>query len=184
MPETAFAHFNEDIQRAEAILQHATPLPVGTPDEQRLRSDLLRSSWMFAVGAMDAYFCDAHTDLLASVLMSKERQRDIDLPNVIENWDVPLSAVFADYQHRQNWRWRMMARKKMTKTNVLSLDTVKSLLNPFCRNGHKFFSECARPLGDTAWSQRADLRRNTCTVPSKHGRIPGEPQPRTGRERR
>ncbi|MHB1038128.1 MAG: hypothetical protein ACYC35_27290 [Pirellulales bacterium] len=155
MPETAINHFKEDIQRAEAILEHARALPVATADQQRLRSDLLRSSWMFAVGAMDAYFCDAHTDLPASVLMCKERQRDINLPDVIESWDVPLSAVFADYEHRENWRWRMMARKRMTKANVLSLENVKSLLNPFLRGGHRFFLDV---LDDWMMSHRANAR--------------------------
>ncbi|MGO8902323.1 MAG: hypothetical protein ACLQU5_28835 [Isosphaeraceae bacterium] len=44
--------------RATAIVAHADPLPAATPAEQMLRSDLLRSAWMFSVGALDAYFCD------------------------------------------------------------------------------------------------------------------------------
>ena len=40
--------------------------------EELLRDDLLRSAWMFSVGAMDAFFCDLYADLLASVLMSKD----------------------------------------------------------------------------------------------------------------
>lgn len=63
MPATALQHFQEDIGRARAIVSHADPLPRGTPAEQLLRADLLRSAWMFAVGALDAFFCDAYPDL-------------------------------------------------------------------------------------------------------------------------
>jgi hypothetical protein len=55
VPTTAFAHFQEDVNRAQAILNHATPLPKLSDAEKLLRSDLLRSSWMFAIGALDAY---------------------------------------------------------------------------------------------------------------------------------
>lgn len=137
----AIDHFNEDIARAKAIVDHAEPLPTGTDDEKRLRDDLLRSAWMFGVGALDAYFCDLYTDLLASVLMCKERQPNITLPNVILNTEVPLDAVYADYQHRQNWRWRMMARRRMERENVLSVETIKGLLNHFLRPGEKLFGD-------------------------------------------
>ena len=64
MPGTALAHFAEDIARARAIVAHAQTLPISTAAEQMLCGDLLRSAWMFAVGALDAYFCDAYTDLV------------------------------------------------------------------------------------------------------------------------
>ena len=51
MPTTALAHFGEDVARARAIVAHADPLPAATPAEQMLRSDLLRSAWMFSVDA-------------------------------------------------------------------------------------------------------------------------------------
>ena len=54
MPATALQHFSEDIARARAIVAHSGPLPHATPVEKLLRSDLLRSAWMFAVGALDA----------------------------------------------------------------------------------------------------------------------------------
>jgi hypothetical protein len=66
MPPTALAHFGEDAARARAIVAHADPLPAATPAEQMLRSDLLISAWMFSVGALDAYFCDAYTDIVAA----------------------------------------------------------------------------------------------------------------------
>lgn len=137
----AIDHFDEDIERARAILTHADPLSVGTDLQKRLRDDLVRSSWMFGVGALDAYFCDLYTDLLASVLMSKERQPNITLPPFILATEVPLDAVYADYAQRHNWRWRMMARRRMERENVLSTDTIRTLLNPFLRSGHKLFPD-------------------------------------------
>lgn len=135
----AIDHFNEDIARALAIVAHADPLPSGIQAEKLLRDDLLRSAWMFGIGALDAYFCDLYTDLLASVLMSKERQNNIVLPKFILASQVPLEAVYADYQHRQNWRWRMMARQKMERENILSTETVRGFINPFLRDGQKLF---------------------------------------------
>lgn len=147
-------HFNEDIARARAIVSHAEPLPVGTQDETSLRDDLLRSAWMFGIGALDAYFCDLYTDLLASVLMSKERQNDITLPPFILSTEVPLDAVYSDYAQRHNWRWRMMARRRMERENVLSTDTIRNLLNPFLRGGYKLFPDVV-----DAWIIKAGATR-------------------------
>jgi hypothetical protein len=66
VPGTAFRHFQQDVDRPRAIIAHADSLPRGTAAEQLLRSDLLRSDWMFGVGALDAYFCDAYTDSVSS----------------------------------------------------------------------------------------------------------------------
>jgi len=56
VPTTARQHFLQDIARARALVAHADLLPVTNSAEQLLRSDLLRSAWMFAVGALDAWF--------------------------------------------------------------------------------------------------------------------------------
>jgi hypothetical protein len=69
MPGTALSHFNDDVRRARAIVAHADPLPQATEAERLLRSDLFRSAWMFAVGALDAYFCDAYTDVVAASII-------------------------------------------------------------------------------------------------------------------
>jgi hypothetical protein len=61
VPATAYKHFQDDIARARNIVTHAAGLPAGV-----LRSDLFRSAWMFALGALDAYFCDAYTDIVAA----------------------------------------------------------------------------------------------------------------------
>ena len=90
MPAKAFHHFSEDMERAEAIRVHANTLPTQTAAEQLLRSDLLRSSWMFAIGALDAYFCDAYTDLVAAAVSSKSRQPAIILPEWFYDIQFPI----------------------------------------------------------------------------------------------
>jgi hypothetical protein len=71
MPTTPKRHFDEDIARATSIVAHASPLPSTTLAGQLLRDDLLRSAWMFGVGAMDAYFSDAYVHMLTTALRAK-----------------------------------------------------------------------------------------------------------------
>jgi hypothetical protein len=110
VPATALQHFEEDIARARAILTHADPQPRTNATEQLLRSDLLRSSWMFAAGAMDAYFCDAYTDMVAATASSKTRQPAITLPEWTYDIKIPIRAVLEEYDYAK-WRWRMAARR-------------------------------------------------------------------------
>jgi hypothetical protein len=152
VPATALQHFEEDIARARAILAHADPLPRTNATEQLLRSDLLRSAWMFAVGAMDAYFCDAYTDIIAATASSKSRQPAITLPEWTYDIKIPIRAVLEEYDNA-NWRWRMAARNMMERENVISLSAIQSLFNKFFRKGHKFFRD---PL-DT-WMSRSDAK--------------------------
>ena len=154
MPDTAFAHFQEDVSRAQAILDHAAPLPIGSDAENLLRSDLLRSSWMFAIGALDAYFCDAYTDVVAATLASKCRQPAIVLPEFVEDIMLPARAVLAEYT-KENWRWRMAARKMMARENVLGLRTVQELFNDFFPNDRRLF----KPFVLDAWITHPDATR-------------------------
>ena len=97
MPATAIQHFLEDVARAKAIVAHADPLPPTSDTEHPLRSDLLRSAWMFAVGALDAYFCDAYTHLVAATANSKSRQPTINLPQWAYDIKLPLRAILEEY---------------------------------------------------------------------------------------
>jgi hypothetical protein len=154
MPATPLNHFNQDIVRARAIAAHADPLPRGAAAEQLLRSDLLRSAWMFAVGALDAYFCDAYTDLVAATIISKSRQPPIALPDWFYEIKFPVRAILEPYAININWRWRMAAREMMARENVLSLSSIQTLFNKFFRDNHRF-------LGDLldGWIQRPDARK-------------------------
>jgi hypothetical protein len=89
MPRTALVHFKEDVARARAIVAHAGPLPQTCDADRILRSDLLRSAWMFAVGALDAYFCDAYTDVVAATIISRSRHPAMTLPAFFNRIRVP-----------------------------------------------------------------------------------------------
>jgi len=154
VPATAFSHFQQDIGRARAIDAHADPLPQGTAAEQLLRGDLLRSAWMFGVGALDAYFCDAYTDIVAATITAKSRHAALALPEFFHDIRFPVRAILEPYANNINWRWRMAARKMMERENVLTLATVQTLFNKFFRNGKKFFRDLL-----PAWIVHADSRR-------------------------
>lgn len=141
MPATALNHFHQDVARARAIVGHADPLPRANVAEDMLRSDLLRSAWMFAVGAMDAYFCDAYTDIVAATIISKSRYPVAILPDFFYDIKFPVRAILESYTNNVNWKWRMAARKMMERENVLSLSVVQTLFNKFFRKGHKFFRD-------------------------------------------
>lgn len=130
---TARAHFDSDIARAEALRAHALTLPAGT-----LRDDVLRSSWMFGVGASDAYFSDAYADLIARALRAKDLQPAIALPDRLGNLRVPVVAVI---RSNNSWRWRMAARELIEDENVLSIEKIKQLFNHFFDNNTKIISK-------------------------------------------
>jgi hypothetical protein len=141
MPATALQHFQDDISRARAIIDHAHGLPTGTVAEETLRSDILRSGWMFAVGALDAYFCDAYTDIVAATIISKARYPAMDVPEFFQKIKFPVRAFLEQYDVNENWRWRMAARELMVKENVLSLETIQALFKKFLRPQHRFFQD-------------------------------------------
>ncbi len=102
--------------------------------------------------ALDAYYCDAYTDLVASTASSKDRQPGISLPEWVYDIKVPIRAVLEDHDN-SNWRWRMAARKMMDRENVVSLPSIQQLFNKFFRKGHRFF----RDLLD-GWITRPDAK--------------------------
>ncbi|MCI0558475.1 MAG: hypothetical protein MN733_08270, partial [Nitrososphaera sp.] len=139
MPSTARKHFDEDLSRARAIHALDCRPPHRRADTALVRDDLLRSAWMFGVGALDAYFCDAYADLLARTLQAKNRQPTLKLTSAISSIDLPVGAIFSPTSVRVNWRWRLAARGLMEKDNVLSISKIQQLLNPFLSNGNKLF---------------------------------------------
>jgi hypothetical protein len=154
LPGTAFSHFQQDISRARAIVAHADALPHGTAAQELLRGDLWRSAWMFGVGALDAYFCDAYTDIVAATIIAKSRQETLVLPDFFHDIRFPVRAILEPYANNINWRWRMAARKMMERENVLSLTSVQTLFNKFFRTGRKFFRDLL-----PSWIVHPDGRR-------------------------
>jgi hypothetical protein len=153
VPPTALQHFGEDISRAKCILNHADMLPTTSDAERLLRSDLFRSAWMFAIGALDAYFCDAFTDIVAATVSSKSRQPGITLPEFFYEIKFPIRAILEEYEN-PNWRWRMAARKMMERENVLSLTTVQNLFNRFFPEDRRSFKASILD----AWICHADAK--------------------------
>lgn len=141
MPTTALNHFQQDIGRARAVVAHATLLPQVTAAERLLLGDLLRAAWMFGVGALDAYFCDAYTDVVAATIIAKSRHPALVLPEFFHDIRFPVRAILEPYTRNLNWRWRMAARKMMEREAVLSLATIQTLFNKFFPNGRKFFRD-------------------------------------------
>jgi len=144
VPVTALQHFQEDIARARALIDLADPMLAGTAAERLIRGDVLRSAWMFSIGALDAYFCDAYSDVIAYTIISKNRHAEQNppgfaLPDFFLKVKFPVRAILEPYDVNTNWRWRMAAREMMTYENVLSMETVQKLFNPFFRDGRKFF---------------------------------------------
>jgi hypothetical protein len=109
---------------------------------------------MFAVGALDAYFCDAYTDVVATSIIAKSRQETVALPEFFYDIKFPVRAILEPYANNENWRWRMAARKMMERENVLSMATVQTLFNKFFRDGQKFFTDLL-----DRWMVRPDSKK-------------------------
>lgn len=129
---TAKRHFEEDIARARALEKHACR------SAATLQADILRASWMFAVGATDAYFSDAYADLIARTLRAvdidsrkRKRKRTVKIPDRLSNLKLPVVAVIR--QAGGGWRWRMAARELIEDKSVLSLKKIRELFNQFLR---------------------------------------------------
>lgn len=132
---TAKSHFNEDIARARALVDHADGQPSST-----LQDDIFRAAWMMAVGASDAFFCDAYADLITRTLQARQIQSSFHISDRMLNLRVPAIVVIGTAA-TENWRWRMAARQIIEDETVLSITEIKSLLNQFFRDEHKPFSK-------------------------------------------
>lgn len=130
---TPLNHFTQDTQRASDLKQHASNLPAS-----RLRDDIYRSAWMMAVGACDAYFCDAYADVISRVLRAKSLEPTIEIPDRLSNLRIPVVAFLR--QARGGWRWRMAARELVEDDSVLSLSEIRKRFNLFFREEHKIIN--------------------------------------------
>lgn len=124
---TAKAHFDQDLGRAEALLACAGSIP---SESKGLAEDILRAAWMMAVGACDAFFSDAYADLIARTLRAKDLQPEVKLPDRLCKLKVPVIAVIRP-SDSDGWRWRMAARGLIEEENVLSLEKIRELFNQF-----------------------------------------------------
>ncbi len=141
MPAAALKVFQTDMARARALLAHAAAMTPSDSNAELLRDDVLRSAWMFGVGAMDTYFCDAYADLLAGTLICKSNHPSTALPSFLDTIKIPIKAVLEEYPERDNWKWRMAIRAMMETENALNLDAFRSRLNKFIRSGRLLYHE-------------------------------------------
>ena len=131
-------YFIEDIKRAKNLLALTEP-PM---QNGILRDDILRSTWMIAVGACDAYFCDVYCDLISRTLKAKGKGTKGIIPVKLSNQLITTGNYF-DLNLDGGWRWRNYARKVIEKESVLSLGKIKELMNIFLREKHKIIDATA-----------------------------------------
>lgn len=138
MPQTARKHFEDDFQRVESIFKHGCELisngvrPTG--------EDLLRHSVAMAVGALDAYLCDAYIDTLTRTLRAYRKGTLPRLPAAYAKTLLPAGPLLArHYQVRHGWTLRMAARQAMEKDNLLRVGRLKDLFNPALAPGQKLW---------------------------------------------
>jgi hypothetical protein len=134
MLQSAINHFNEDITRANELLNHSMQLQDGV-----VKDDIMRAAIMMCVGASDAYFSDAYTDVISRAIRAKELEPAIQIPDRLNNTRIPVAAILRDANG--GWRWRMAAKELMEDENVLSLEKIRTLFNHFFRKGHKVVSK-------------------------------------------
>ena len=134
MLTTAKVHYEEDICRATFLLQHTAAKSVGS-----LQDDILRSSIMMAVGACDAYFCDAYADMVSRALRAKDLEPKVKIPDRLANLRIPVIAVIR--KAAGGWRWRMAARELIENETVLSLSKIRELFNQFFPNTKKVLNK-------------------------------------------
>jgi hypothetical protein len=168
---TAKRHFEDDVQRSRDLLDHARLLP-----RDQLRDDILRASWMMAVGACDAFFCDAYADLVSRALRAKDLQRNIAVPDRLGNLRIPAIAVIR--QASGGWRWRMAAKELIEDESVLSLEKIKELFNQFCREKAKLVS----PGSVEPWILHRDAKHRLFGVEATAYRKMTDPQKAAARK--
>lgn len=136
MPSTALSHFIQDIDRAKDLRLHADTLSAST-----LKDDIYRASWMIAIGALDAYFCDAFADLLSKILIAKSIDNRIQLTARVRTLKLPINSIINAQSTASNWKWRNAARDLIEKDNVLSIDKIKELFNHIMDEKNKILSK-------------------------------------------
>lgn len=145
MTTTYRDHFDQDIMRAESLVDLAGG-KAPAMNSARRREDLRLAAVAMAVGAMDAYFCDAYVDCLTRALR-QYADGNGPLPDAYARRYLPAGEVLSSsHQKRPNWRLRMAARAVMEKENVLDLSQVPTLFNPVLPLGQKVWPAAMEPL--------------------------------------
>lgn len=134
-------HFDEDIGRAHQMLELSQNMEKDEAGE-RLFQDVRMSAIALAVGAMDAYFCDAYVDCLTSVLRAYIHNKwQGDLPPIYAQRELPAKEVLdSSREGRPLWSLRMATRKIMERDNMLSITRIKEQFNGILPSRHKLWA--------------------------------------------
>ena len=144
MTRTARKHFDDDISRAETLLALANDGENQLGDE--VNRDLRLAAVAMAVGAMDAYFCDAYADCLTKRLQSA-KDGPKGLPESYGTRKIPAAVLVNLFEHEnENWSLRMAARDIMDKESVLDISKVTGLFNPVLPQERQLWPEVMEPL--------------------------------------
>lgn len=148
MPRTARKHFDEDLRRVEDVLFKADAMETaGEPF--RLFQDVRLSGVALAVGAMDAYLCDAYVDCLSAALQAYRRGAwpGGQLPKYYRRQLLPAGEVLdASRAHRPLWSIRMAARRVMERDNMLAVSRVKEMFDGILPAGQRLWDCMVDPL--------------------------------------
>jgi hypothetical protein len=101
-----------------------------------------------AVGALDAYLCDAFVDCFTSVLKAYAAGKwQGDLPAAYANEKLPAGVVLDNSrQDRPRWALRMAARSIMERDNMLSLSRIPEKINGILPARQKLWVNLAEKL--------------------------------------
>lgn len=140
MPTTHRNYFDEDIARAKAILQTSEDLKQNGMATRQYR-DVRLSAIALAVGAMDAYFCDAYVDCLTSVLRAYAQDNwHGDLPAAYAKRQLPAGEVLdTSRPHRPLWAVRMAVRGVMERDNMLTISKIDEYFNGILPGSRKLW---------------------------------------------
>lgn len=130
MATTFRKHFDQDIKRAEELQVLSSSLQAaGSP--RRLYQDVRLSGVALAVGALDAYLCDAYVDCLTTVLKSYRNGHWAgDLPRHYAKQPLPAGEVLdRSRASRPLWSIRMASRRVMERDNMLQLSRLPESFN-------------------------------------------------------
>lgn len=154
MVNTARAHFDEDIARAEEMCAQAKRLE-DAGSSQRLYGDTRIAAIGLSVGALDAYLCDKYVDCLSSVLKAYSSGKwQGRLPAYYSKQLLPAGEILDRSRgSRPLWSIRMAARSIMEKDNMLSVSRIESMFNPILPDQQKLLSSLVPTLIDYGWKK-------------------------------
>jgi len=137
MTWTPRRHLESDLDRVDALFAEGEQIA-----DDGVRGDVYRHCVAIAVGAMDAYLCDAYAHLLVSTIRAFNDGKITRLPKAYANESLPVGPLLGkNYTHRQQWALRMAVRQRMEKDNMLRVSRARTAFNPALPTGQKLWGD-------------------------------------------